>query len=51
MTINLFKKTLLLALIFSLLSCSMNSNKSRKNVKVNNVQFNINKKSGVTINQ
>ena len=50
MTINLFKKTLLLALIFSLLSCSMNSNKN-KNDKVNNVQFNINKKSGVTINQ
>ena len=41
----------ILALIFSLLSCSMNSSKSKKNDKINNVQFNILKKSGVKINQ
>jgi hypothetical protein len=51
MLINAYKEILFLALIFSLLSCSMNSSKSKKNDKINNVQFNILKKSGVKINQ
>ena len=46
-----FKQIIFLALIFSLLSCSMSSSKSKKNDKINNVQFNILKKSGVKINQ
>jgi hypothetical protein len=51
MFLSVFKKIIFLALIFSLLSCNMNASKSKKNDKINNVQFNILKKSGVKINQ
>ena len=51
MFISVYKQIIFLALIFSLLSCSMNPSKSNKNDKINNVQFNILKKSGVKINQ
>jgi len=51
MIISSLKRIIFLTLIFSLLSCSMSSSKSKKNDKINNVQFNILKKSGVKINQ
>ena len=51
MFISAYTKLIFLALIFSLLSCIVNSSKSRKNGKINNLQFNIFKQSGVKINQ
>ena len=49
--INMFKQIIFLALFFTLLSCSMKTNYSQKNDKINNVQFNIQKKLGVIIKQ
>ena len=51
MIISSLKQIIFLTLILSLLSCSISSSKSKKNEKINNVQFNIIKKSGVKINQ
>ena len=50
MFISVYKQIIFLALIF-LLSCSMNSSNSIKADRINNVQFNILKKSGVKIEQ
>jgi len=44
------KKGFIFVLILTLFSCKMNSTTSNKENKINNVEFNINKKSGVSIN-
>ena len=44
------KKTFFFVLILTLFSCNIKSTTSNKGNKINNVEFKINKKSGVTIN-
>ena len=44
------KKGFIFVLILTLFSCKMNSTTSNKENKINNVEFKINKKNGVTIN-
>ena len=44
------KKGFIFVLILTLFSCKMNSTTSNKGNKINNVEFKINKKSEVTIN-
>ena len=43
------KKAFFFVLILTLFSCKMDSTTSNKENKINNVEFKINKKSGVTI--
>ena len=45
----LFEKILFFAIIFTLLSCNMNSQINNKK-KINNVEFKINKTIGVNLN-
>ena len=45
-----FRVFLIFVLILSLFSCNMNSKKKKKDNKLSNVEFKINKKIGVKIN-
>ena len=46
----ILKKGLFIVLILTLFSCNMNSKTNYKDDKINNVNFTINKQSGVIIN-
>ncbi len=46
-----FRVFLVFVLIFSLFSCNMNSKQKKKDSKLSNVEFKINKKIGVQINE
>jgi len=47
---NFFRVFLIFVLISSLFSCNMNSKQKKNNNKLSNVEFKINKKIGVKIN-
>ena len=47
----IFKKGLFFILIFTLFSCSINSNISNKGNKINNAVFSINKKTEIKIKE
>jgi hypothetical protein len=46
-----FRVFLVFVLILSLFSCNMNSKQKKKDSKLSNVEFKINKKIGVQINE
>ena len=45
----LFEKITFFVIILSILSCSMNTRINEKKDKISKVEFNINKKNGVTL--
>ena len=46
----LFEKLIFIVIIITLLSCNMNTQINKKSEKINKVEFKINKKIGVKIN-